>query len=158
MRIFLPWGELETHLRALDGMMRRADLAGVRAMMQRLVSGYKPSGDLVDWVLLADKRQEVALAIDDVEDDEQRQSDESMQAPVACAAEIGCRGWRGAEAGFVGAGLSRAFLFLRATDCAAGGGRIAAEAAPTWNTGIRNRAVAVPGQFLMHAIDLRLWL
>lgn len=64
---FLPWSELEQHLRTLDKMMLSADLPGVRAMMQRLVSGYRPSGELVDWVLLADKRQNVELALQDAD-------------------------------------------------------------------------------------------
>jgi FlaA1/EpsC-like NDP-sugar epimerase len=48
----LPWSELEQKLQALQMALDVNDVGVVRAMLQQLVSGYQPSGEIVDWVHL----------------------------------------------------------------------------------------------------------
>jgi len=50
---FLAWGDLEQRLLALQAALEVNDVGVVRLMLQELVSGYEPSGDIVDWVHLA---------------------------------------------------------------------------------------------------------
>ncbi len=56
----LPWSELEQKLQALQMALDVNDVGVVRAMLQQLVSGYLPSGEIVDWVHL---EQEADIAI-----------------------------------------------------------------------------------------------
>ena len=50
--VFLPWPELEQRLKALELALNVNDVGVVRRMLEDLVSGYAPSGDIVDWVHL----------------------------------------------------------------------------------------------------------
>lgn len=50
---FLPWEELERRLLTLQAALAANDVGVVRLMLQELVSGYRPAGDIVDWVHLA---------------------------------------------------------------------------------------------------------
>ncbi len=56
----LPWSELEQKLQSLQMALDVNDVGVVRAMLQQLVSGYQPSGEIVDWVHL---EQEADIAI-----------------------------------------------------------------------------------------------
>jgi len=56
----LPWVELEQKLQSLQMALDVNDVAVVRAMLQQSVSGYHPSGEIVDWVHL---EQEADIAI-----------------------------------------------------------------------------------------------
>jgi FlaA1/EpsC-like NDP-sugar epimerase len=47
---FIPWGELEEKLNALQIALDANDVRVVRCMMKQLISGYSPSGEIVDWV------------------------------------------------------------------------------------------------------------
>jgi FlaA1/EpsC-like NDP-sugar epimerase len=47
---FIPWGELEVHLNALEIAIGQNNVEEVRSLLQKLVAGYKPNGDIVDWV------------------------------------------------------------------------------------------------------------
>ncbi len=47
---FLPWPLLTEKLAALRLALEVNDVAVVRLMLQQLVSGYEPSGEIVDWV------------------------------------------------------------------------------------------------------------
>ncbi|GAA6119687.1 nucleoside-diphosphate sugar epimerase/dehydratase [Acidovorax sp. FG27] len=47
---FVPWPVLEPQLAALRAAAHANDVVAVRALLQRLVSGYQPSDDVVDWV------------------------------------------------------------------------------------------------------------
>lgn len=49
---FIPWPVLKDHLDRLEQLMKQGDVAATRDMMARLVSGYRPSGDIVDLVSL----------------------------------------------------------------------------------------------------------
>lgn len=48
----LPWPVLEQKLQALSLALQANDVGVVRLMLGELVSGYAPSGDIVDWVYL----------------------------------------------------------------------------------------------------------
>ena len=50
---FLPWGELETKITALEIALNANDITLMRRLMQELVAGYTPSEEIVDWVYLA---------------------------------------------------------------------------------------------------------
>ena len=47
---FLPWQELQSDLQALEKAMQANDLPQVRALLQRLVPGYTPDPQIVDWL------------------------------------------------------------------------------------------------------------
>ncbi|RKT50635.1 FlaA1/EpsC-like NDP-sugar epimerase [Azonexus fungiphilus] len=47
---FLAWPALEQRLLALQAALEINDVVVVRAILQALVSGYEPSGGIVDWV------------------------------------------------------------------------------------------------------------
>jgi len=49
---FLPWAVFEEKLNALQMALDVNDVGVVRQMLQQLVSGYVPSGEIVDWVHL----------------------------------------------------------------------------------------------------------
>lgn len=49
---FIPWVELEARLRSLELALNVNDVSVFRLMMERLVSGYSPSDEIVDWVYL----------------------------------------------------------------------------------------------------------
>ena len=56
----LPWVQLEAKLNALSMAMGVNDVPVIRGLLQTLVSGYQPSGDVVDWVHLAQEREALA--------------------------------------------------------------------------------------------------
>lgn len=49
---YLAWEELEQQLLALKAALAVNDVSVVRLMLQELVSGYQPAGEIVDWVVL----------------------------------------------------------------------------------------------------------
>ena len=49
---FIPWSELEDKLKALEMALNVNDVGVIRLMMGKLVNGYKPSDEIVDWVYL----------------------------------------------------------------------------------------------------------
>jgi len=54
---FLPLDELHGKLNALELAMSANDVPMLRGFLQQLVAGYNPSGDVVDWVHLAQERE-----------------------------------------------------------------------------------------------------
>ncbi len=50
---FLSWPQLEQKLNALSIAIGVNDVPVIRGQLQELVSGYQPSGDVVDWVHMA---------------------------------------------------------------------------------------------------------
>ena len=54
---FLSWLELSQRLNALQLAMGVNDVPAIRGLLQQLVSGYQPSGEVVDWVHLAQDRE-----------------------------------------------------------------------------------------------------
>ena len=49
---FIPWAELEDRLKSLEIALGVNDVSVIRLMMAKLVSGYTPSADIVDWVFM----------------------------------------------------------------------------------------------------------
>ena len=47
---FLAWPELQAKLAELDEILDRNDIVEARAFLQTLVSGYKPTGEVVDLI------------------------------------------------------------------------------------------------------------
>jgi FlaA1/EpsC-like NDP-sugar epimerase len=54
---FLNWPELSQHLDALHLAVGENDVPKIRSLLQQLVSGYQPSGQVVDWVHMAQERE-----------------------------------------------------------------------------------------------------
>ena len=57
---FLSWPQLESKLNALSMAMSVNDVPVIRALLKDLVSGYQPSGEVVDWVHMALEREALA--------------------------------------------------------------------------------------------------
>jgi FlaA1/EpsC-like NDP-sugar epimerase len=57
---FVPWPQLSSKLDALSLAMSVNDVPVIRGLLQQLVSGYQPSGEVVDWVHLAQEREALA--------------------------------------------------------------------------------------------------
>jgi FlaA1/EpsC-like NDP-sugar epimerase len=55
---FLPWAELEPRLNALNAALGVSDVPVIRRMLEALVAGYAPAGDIVDWVQLETEARE----------------------------------------------------------------------------------------------------
>jgi FlaA1/EpsC-like NDP-sugar epimerase len=53
---FLPWSNLEEKLDALSIAMSVNDVPVIRGLLQQLVKGYEPSGEVVDWIYLENER------------------------------------------------------------------------------------------------------
>jgi hypothetical protein len=47
---FLPWVDLQESLRVLDMSLNLNDVNDIRTMLERLVAGYVPSEEIVDWI------------------------------------------------------------------------------------------------------------
>jgi FlaA1/EpsC-like NDP-sugar epimerase len=60
---FLSWHELSQRLNALQLAMGVNDVPAIRGLLQQLVSGYQPSGEVVDWVHLANEREASAATV-----------------------------------------------------------------------------------------------
>ena len=58
---FLPWAELEPKLQALDMALNVNDIGVIRQMLQQLVVGYVPNGEIVDWVYLEQEAEAKAV-------------------------------------------------------------------------------------------------
>jgi FlaA1/EpsC-like NDP-sugar epimerase len=57
---FLSWPLLEPKLNALSLAMSVNDVSLIRGLLQQMVSGYQPSGEVVDWVHMALEREALA--------------------------------------------------------------------------------------------------
>jgi FlaA1/EpsC-like NDP-sugar epimerase len=60
---FIPWAELEGQLRSLEMALDVNDVGVIRLMMEKLVSGYTPSDEIVDWVYLEQEAEAQALGL-----------------------------------------------------------------------------------------------
>jgi len=47
---FVPWGELEAHLNALEVALGQNNVQDALSLLRKLVTGYTPHCDVVDWV------------------------------------------------------------------------------------------------------------
>jgi FlaA1/EpsC-like NDP-sugar epimerase len=57
---YLNWAQLEGKLNALSMAMGVNDVPVIRALLKDMVSGYQPSGEVVDWVHMAHEREALA--------------------------------------------------------------------------------------------------
>ena len=60
---FIPWAELEGQLRSLEMALNVNDVGVIRLMMEKLVAGYTPSDEIVDWVYLEQEAEAQALGL-----------------------------------------------------------------------------------------------
>jgi FlaA1/EpsC-like NDP-sugar epimerase len=58
---FFPWPELESMLEKLKSAMDANDLVEVRKLMGTMVSGYRPSADIVDLVMMRQRENDTLL-------------------------------------------------------------------------------------------------
>ncbi|MCU0762434.1 MAG: polysaccharide biosynthesis protein [Hydrogenophaga sp.] len=49
---FIPWAELQTHLKALEAALNSNDVERTKALLCGLVAGYASNTEIVDWVFL----------------------------------------------------------------------------------------------------------
>jgi FlaA1/EpsC-like NDP-sugar epimerase len=54
---FVPWERLEGQLHSLNLALSVNDVPLIRSFLQKLVTGYQPSDEVVDWVYLEQERQ-----------------------------------------------------------------------------------------------------
>jgi len=54
---FMPWDELQGHLRSLSLAISVNDVPAIRRFLQQIVIGYRPNDQVVDWVYLEKNRQ-----------------------------------------------------------------------------------------------------
>lgn len=59
---FLPWEELKPKLDALSVALGINDVPVIRRMLENLVVGYQPAGDIVDWVQLENEARDGVAA------------------------------------------------------------------------------------------------
>jgi FlaA1/EpsC-like NDP-sugar epimerase len=57
---YLSWPQLEGKFNALSMALSVNDVPVIRALLKDLVSGYQPSGEVVDWVHMALEREALA--------------------------------------------------------------------------------------------------
>lgn len=60
---FIPWADLGGKLNALEMALHINDAGVIRLMMEKLVSGYTPSDEIVDWVYLEQEAEAQALGL-----------------------------------------------------------------------------------------------
>jgi FlaA1/EpsC-like NDP-sugar epimerase len=54
---FVPWEQLQGQLQSLKLALSVNDVPLIRSLLKQLVIGYQPSGEVVDWIHLAQERQ-----------------------------------------------------------------------------------------------------
>jgi FlaA1/EpsC-like NDP-sugar epimerase len=60
---FIPWGELESKLAALEIALDMNDVGVIRELMPSLVAGYAPGDEIVDWVYMHQEAEAEALRL-----------------------------------------------------------------------------------------------
>lgn len=60
---FVPWSELEGKLNSLEMALNVNHVGVIRLMMEKLVVGYTPSDEIVDWVYLEQEAEAQALGL-----------------------------------------------------------------------------------------------
>ena len=58
---FLSWSDLAAKLKTLEMALNVNDVGVIRVMMEKLVTGYMPSDEIVDWVYLEQESEGRAL-------------------------------------------------------------------------------------------------
>lgn len=60
---YIVWNDLEPKLQAMEMALNVNDVSVIRLMMEQLVSGYAPTGEIVDWVYLAQEAEAEILGL-----------------------------------------------------------------------------------------------
>ncbi|WP_206538086.1 polysaccharide biosynthesis protein [Rhodoferax saidenbachensis] len=60
---YISWEILEPHIHSLEAALQINDVGVVRQMMQSLVTGYIPAGEIVDWIYMAQEAEALALQV-----------------------------------------------------------------------------------------------
>ncbi len=60
---FLSWSDLEAKLNTLEMALNVNDVGVIRLMMEKLVAGYTPSDEIVDWVYLEQEAEAQAATL-----------------------------------------------------------------------------------------------
>jgi FlaA1/EpsC-like NDP-sugar epimerase len=60
---FIPWSELEDKLEELEMALNVNDVGVIRLMIEKLVTGYTPSDEIVDWVYLEQEAEAKAMGL-----------------------------------------------------------------------------------------------
>jgi FlaA1/EpsC-like NDP-sugar epimerase len=60
---FLPWDLLRSELANMEALLDIHDIAAIRATLQKLVAGFQPPSEIVDWVHLQNKASMEKLSI-----------------------------------------------------------------------------------------------
>lgn len=60
---FIPWAELEEKLNELEMALNMNDVSAIRLMIEKLVTGYTPNDEIVDWVYLEQEAKSQALGL-----------------------------------------------------------------------------------------------
>ena len=60
---FIPWADLEDRLKSLEIALGVNDVSVIRLMMAKLVSGYTPSAEIVDWVFMEQEAEADRLGL-----------------------------------------------------------------------------------------------
>ncbi len=60
---FVPSAETESKLKSLEMVLNVDDVGVIRLMMEKLVSGYTPSDEIVDWVYMEREAEAQALGL-----------------------------------------------------------------------------------------------
>ncbi len=60
---FIQWADLEEQLNALEMALNANDVGVIRLMMAKLVTGYTPSDEIVDWVYLEQEAEARAIGV-----------------------------------------------------------------------------------------------
>lgn len=60
---FISWADLEGKLNAMEMALNVNDVGVVRLMMQQLVAGYTPSGEIVDWVHMEQEAEAQSMGL-----------------------------------------------------------------------------------------------
>ena len=54
--LFIPWDQLESDLSNLRNLLGRNDIEGIISALQKLVAGYQPNSEVVDWIFAEQMR------------------------------------------------------------------------------------------------------
>jgi len=60
---FITWSELEGKLKALEMTLNVNDVGVIRLLMEKIVTGYTPSDEIVDWVYLEQEAEAQARGL-----------------------------------------------------------------------------------------------
>jgi hypothetical protein len=57
---YIPWDILQPQLHALESALHNNEVGLLRKIIKTLVTGYAPSGEIVDWIYMAQEAEALA--------------------------------------------------------------------------------------------------